>query len=115
MIRMFGAACAALLIFAASAVASPEVAEAQDVRPVRDASLTDAGDTGAVAWALIKPPVPPEPKNDADKDDAKTQDEIKAEKDVRRATIKSWKEMIESLEKRWELLMGLLAVCRGNS
>ncbi|MCF6227441.1 MAG: hypothetical protein L3J82_02095 [Planctomycetes bacterium] len=99
MIRIFGAACAALLIFAAVAVASPEAAEAQDVSLVGDANVAgiDSGNDAALV------------KNDADSDDEKTQKDIQAEKDEWERTVADWKTLLERHNGLLELLKSLLS------
>ncbi|MEE9312778.1 MAG: hypothetical protein V3V10_10260 [Planctomycetota bacterium] len=107
MIRMFGAACAALLILAASAVASPEVAEAQDVGLLGDASLTDADSSSDAVFtkddAVRENPRVPQAFLSISKKEAETdvEDWIIVVKGSKMATKKRAKKL-EDASKEWE-------------
>ncbi len=85
-IRMFGAACAALLILAASAVASPETA------------MADGNDDSDVVLAPIDFPAPPKTQEDI----AAEKDEFKKRMKRKQGSIVSDDQDIVELKKRLE-------------
>lgn len=125
MIRVIGTACAVLLVLSAVLVASPETAMAggnakgkssahtklrkkqkkskhrRNKRQKDHCSPSNGNDDSDVVLAPIDSPAPP-----------KTQEDIAAEKDKRRANIKCICSMIENLEGRWALLQKLLKTGR---